>query len=389
MLLKGYAFDFISDKQIQSTVFNNGSFTTKGNSLYKSLVIPACSYIPLMTMEKILQFAESGGNVIFINEMPEAVSGFRNVEANTQKLNEIKTKLASTMANVKIGTDLPQLLDNSGVKRELMIDHKVHCLRKKNAAGGAVYFINNRNAQPFSGWLPIRSTAKATLIFDPMTGRLGKAQVREGDDGMEVYINLLAEQSLILEQYATEPTVSDFDFADSQGEPIVLKGKWKVTFPTGGPTLPSSYTSDSLVYWTTLDDAAYQDFSGTAVYEITFKNPGTQIKRWLVRLDSVKESAEVILNNKSIGKVIGPAFQLEFEGSMLMDENILQIRVSNLMANRIAYMDRNNILWKRFYNVNFPARSRENLRNNLFNASHWKPKPSGVSGKCVVIPLKN
>jgi hypothetical protein len=153
--------------------------------------------------------------------------------------------------------------------------------------------------------------------------------------------------------------------------------------------LPRSYTSDSLVYWTTLEDAAYKDFSGTANYEIMFKNPGKQSKRWLVRLDSVKESAEVILNDKSIGTVIGPTFELEFDGALLMAENILQIRVSNLMANRIAYMDRNNILWKRFYNVNFPARRRENLRNNLFNASHWKPKPSGVSGKCVVIPLKN
>jgi hypothetical protein len=203
MLLKGYAFDFISDKQIQSTVLNNGSFTTKGNSLYKSLVIPACSYIPLMTMEKILQFAESGGNVIFINQMPEAVSGFRNVKASTQKLSEIKAKLSSTTANVQIGTDISRLLDNSGVNRELMIDHGVHCLRKKNTAGGAVYFINNRNAEPFAGWLPVRSTATATLIFDPMTGRVGKARVRDRNDGVEVYINLLAKQSLILEQYMT------------------------------------------------------------------------------------------------------------------------------------------------------------------------------------------
>jgi hypothetical protein len=50
------------------------------------------------------------------------------------------------------------------------------------------------------------------------------------------------------------------------------------------------------------------------------------------------------------------------------------------MANRIAYMDRNNIPWKIFYNTNMPARKRENVKNGLFDASAWKPLPSGLSG---------
>ena len=72
---------------------------------------------------------------------------------------------------------------------------------------------------------------------------------------------------------------------------------------------------------------------------------------------------------------------------MLKPVNKLEIRVSNLMGNRIAYMDRNNIEWKKFYNVNFAARLRENSRNGIFDASSWTPRESGLIGPVTLCPL--
>jgi hypothetical protein len=123
------------------------------------------------------------------------------------------------------------------------------------------------------------------------------------------------------------------------------------------------------------------------VYETSFEKPPGEAARWLLTLGSVKEAAEIFLNGESIGTLIGPPFEVEFNAALLKPENVLQIKVSNLMANRIAYLDRNNISWKKFYNVNFPARKRENLKNNLFDASHWKTKPSGISGRCELYPI--
>ena len=111
-------------------------------------------------------------------------------------------------------------------------------------------------------------------------------------------------------------------------------------------------------------------------------------KRWLLQVDSVRESAEVFLNGKPVGTMIGPCFELAFDGRLLKEQNLLEIKVSNLMANRIAWMDRNHIFWKKFYNVNFPARLRENSKNGLFDASEWKPKPSGIWGKVDMYPLR-
>lgn len=111
-------------------------------------------------------------------------------------------------------------------------------------------------------------------------------------------------------------------------------------------------------------------------------------KQWLFEIETVKETAEVILNGKPAGKMIGPVFQLVFDNALLQENNVLEIRVTNLMANRIAWMDRQGISWKKFYNINFPARKPENVKNNLFSAAHWQTKPSGITGTVTITPLK-
>jgi hypothetical protein len=64
----------------------------------------------------------------------------------------------------------------------------------------------------------------------------------------------------------------------------------------------------------------------------------------------------------------------------MKETNTLEVIVSNLMANRIIYMDKNDIPWKKFYNTNMPARRGQNARNGIFNASAWTPLPSGLTG---------
>jgi hypothetical protein len=76
-------------------------------------------------------------------------------------------------------------------------------------------------------------------------------------------------------------------------------------------------------------------------------------------------------------------------GTAFQAKNKLEIIVANLMANRISYMDKNNLPWKIFYNTNMPARKRENVKNGLFDASSWSPLPSGLSGPVTLMPLNN
>ena len=58
------------------------------------------------------------------------------------------------------------------------------------------------------------------------------------------------------------------------------------------------------------------------------------------------------------------------------------------MANRIADLDRRGVVWKKFYNINFPSRLPENRgADGLFTAAAWPPLDSGLVGPVTLIPL--
>jgi len=103
----------------------------------------------------------------------------------------------------------------------------------------------------------------------------------------------------------------------------------------------------------------------------------------------VRESARVVFNGTELGTFIGPWFRAEVPENLIRDTNTLEVEVSNLMANRIADLDRRGVPWKKFYNTNFPARLAANRgEDGLFTAAKWTPLPSGLIGPVTLTPLR-
>jgi hypothetical protein len=192
---------------------------------------------------------------------------------------------------------------------------------------------------------------------------------------------------VVVQTYLSNKTGDSYPYVQTQAQAQNLEGNWTIDFLDGGPVLPPKVATPKLGSWTELPGDDVKNFSGSAKYSITFQRPFGNSPAWLLNLGEVHETAEVILNGKRIATVIGPVFHVVFPSSLLRQTNSLEIVVSNLMANRIAYMDRNNLPWKIFYNTNMPARKRENIKNGLFDASSWNPLPSGLIGPVTLTPV--
>jgi hypothetical protein len=63
-------------------------------------------------------------------------------------------------------------------------------------------------------------------------------------------------------------------------------------------------------------------------------------------------------------------------GLLLKENNLLEIEVTNLSANRIRYMDKKGIPWRKFYDINFV-----DITYKPFDASSWLPVSSGLLGE--------
>jgi hypothetical protein len=400
MLSRGYSFDYISDLQLKNTETDQGDVLTEGNN-YKTLILPGCKYIPIETFTHILTLANKGAKIILYGDMPENVAGWADLEAKNEVFDRLKNGITFSATNnpdvvrsaygkgsILMGNDLDQLLSFAGIKRETMTDSSIGYIRRATKTG-FIYFVHNSGDKSFDGWLSVQVKAVSAALFNPMTEHFGIAKIRPAAGGAtEVYTRLAPGESLVLSTYDIETSGKPYNIFDQSSASEELAGNWKVTFLDGGPVIPASREITKPGSWTLFGGEDVKNFSGTASYTITFRKPEGKADAWQLNLGKVCESARVMLNGKEIAILIGPEFKVDVDNKQLKSNNILEVRVSNLMANRIAYMDRNNIEWKKFYNVNFNARMPQNTKNRIFDASKWEPRESGLIGPVTLTRMK-
>jgi hypothetical protein len=199
----------------------------------------------------------------------------------------------------------------------------------------------------------------------------------------------MPQRTSLIIMTAAAPAGTSVPSFTASGAAVGIEGPWTVRFLAGGPSLPRERTIHSLRSWTAWDDDEATAFSGTAAYTTRFPAPSAKAPAWQLDLRHVHESAEVRVNGRQLGTLLGPSFQVMLDGSWLAASNELEVSVSNLMANRIASLDRAGILWRKFYNINFPSRFPENRgADGLFSAAGWQPLESGLVGPVTLTPLR-
>ncbi|MGI8638306.1 MAG: glycosylhydrolase-like jelly roll fold domain-containing protein, partial [Segetibacter sp.] len=362
------------------------------------IILPANKFISEKSFHKLVDLARNGAHVLVYKNLPVDVPGFAKLNARRMAFQKLVGQLKFTnngrvkkavigKGSFLLAEDLNDLLVAGGVRKETLAENGLQFTRRKNT-DGYTSFINNRGDKEVNKWVTINEKAASAALFDAMSGAKGLASFRTNASGnTEVKLQLKPFQSIIVQLYNTKKTGYSYPYINPIAKSENLHGNWTVTFVNGGPSLPTAYTTNTLNSWTERDGDAYKYFSGTAKYSTQFTKPTVQAGGWKLDLGKVNETAEVLLNGKRIATLIGPDYTVIIPDTSLTKTNTLEVMVSNLMANRIIYMDKNNIEWKKFYNTNMPARRRENSKNGLFDASAWDPLPSGLIGPVTLTPV--
>ncbi|MBN1181211.1 MAG: glycoside hydrolase family 2 protein [Bacteroidales bacterium] len=393
-----YAFDYISDRQINLLTFSDEKLNT-GFSNYKVLIVPATKYMPYKTFSHLIELARQGATILFQMDLPASVPGFGEDIDNSEKFETLKQKLNFVQVNINkecnigkgkivIFIDVFEGLKNIDIMPAIYqaLTTNLKAVKRINE-NGTCLFIVNKSDSLFDRSIIVPGGTENWVRFNPVNHTYGKIKCSEiSKDISIIYLQLESGESCILQQYADAKEIEDYQVIDNKRNPIKIKGDWHIQFISGGPQIPSNISTHELKSWTEYEESMY--FSGTGKYSVTFNKPEASSTKWILDLGEVHESAKVFLNNHELGSLICPPYQILIKDEILKQQNILEIEVTNLMANHIIYLDKNNINYKKFYNINFPGRLAENRdENNLFNASHWEPLCSGLIGPVTLIPV--
>lgn len=371
--------DYLSDSLIADlSVESDGSIVSKGGNRYKSIIVPPVNFMPVETLAALKEIKAKGGNVIFTEKLPSDVPGLGNLEERRAQLADLKKDMASPVKDIQTAIRM------TGATPEPLRSKGVSLLRRTNEAGGNNYFLALLNDNSLDGWETLATSAESVMIFDPLTGKKGKARTRKGANGTtEVLLQMEPGQSLLLKTLPTDVDAEEWSYYD-KAAPISIDKGWSLSFPESQPTIEGTFEIDTLIPWTDLDVDAAKVNTATGRYEVTFELPeNVSADGWLLDLGDLRESASVKVNGKEAGKVWSVPFTIEIGELLRPGANTLEIDVTNLPANRIADYDRKGKKWKIFKDANIASV----VGKKVVDYSDWETVPSGLNSEVKLIPL--
>ncbi|TRZ45424.1 glycoside hydrolase [Robertkochia solimangrovi] len=366
---EGYGVDFISDRFTQTLRFENDRILTPGGE-YQAMVIPACQYIPLETLQKLLELKSQGARIIF-KDYPGSVPGFHDYKVREGKLKEL-------LKDLKVSGDPIASLKNNAIYGEPMVQSGLKFIRR-DLDGEKIYFIVNHTGINVEE-VTLKEKVSYVSIYDPLTGKEGQAMVIENGGGTTLKLNIAPGESYFLKT-SERPVAATWAYAEANDYDFYsLDGPWKLQFRTGGPDLPPNAELDTLKTWTLVNKEA-ESFSGMVEYTTTIDLPESA-PLWELDLGIVRESAKVWINGKYAGMLWSVPFRLKTD-LFKKGVNEVKIQIVNLPANRIRALELRGEEWKIFHEINMV-----NKDYQKFDAAPWDLTPSGLLGPVVVKPLK-
>ncbi|MDE7004957.1 MAG: glycosyl hydrolase family 2, partial [Alistipes sp.] len=372
----------------------DGMCVTDAGTRYKMLVLPDCRLIPHETLAKVLELARCGATVVFLGRYPDDVPGFARLESRRKTLGRFLRQLPAAdfgrsaehafgRGRILTGCDLAELLAAAGATREPLKEAGCQLIRQSSDAGKR-YFLWLTRGPALDGWYEIGAAARQVVVADPLTGRRGLAASRSTACGTtEVYLQLQPGESLLLEtrMQSCGGDVPVWRYAERFGEGIEGRD-WELSFPDAEPAVDSVFRLDGPCSWTDLSPELAV-FCGTGRYAARFTVPDpAAADEWVLDLGGLCESARVRINGHDAGIVWAVPFRLEVGRWLVAGDNLFEIEVTNLPANRIADYDRRGIQWRKFKDANIVS-----ALNKPLDTSAWAPEPSGLNGAVKLYPV--
>lgn len=360
LLRAQYDFDFVDHTLLADAAIHDKHLHI-GNERFAAIVVPSIDAISSRSMIAILNLADAGGTVIFMNTLPQ-----RTVDGDMPaQWPPLRAALAEhehpfvlpfgagwigyvprgeygvrTLLTRCIEPDFA-VLESTATRRHVERTHarihlrethfrtcaeslRYHCRQVHN---GRLYFIFNESPDSYDATLRLRGTG-GVVQYDARTGTSMRMASASDDDGCQV---------LTLDWQPWESRLLCVGETDAPLLPAMSRSSslsldhWHIAFD-------GQRFDGPLASW---HELGWPQYSGTANYETTFTlddiNPAA---RYNIHLGEVFETARLWLNNKQIGDQAWAPYRFDITDAVQPGINRLRVEVANTNTNAFERIER-------------------------------------------------
>ena len=305
--LNGYAYDsFNKDALLRLAKVEDGRMIVPGGASYKVLVVPA--------------------------QHPMNPDGKAYSKEVQDKIAELK----------KAGVIVPELPYQSddfsalGLERDVIAPKNLAWTHRQDEKAD-IYFISNQESMLGTVDVSFRISGKTPRILNPVTAEISSPeQWNVKGNRTELKLSLDANQSVFVvfekDGNLNKPEVGPAKTASASP---LLTYNWNVLFASNKQTV----STDKLFDWSKSENPLVRYYSGTAVYQTTFKWNVTAQPTYL-NLGKVANLATVRVNGIDCGTVWTAPYELDITKALKKGINTLEIEVCNTWANAINGSDK-------------------------------------------------
>ncbi|WP_298551293.1 glycosyl hydrolase [uncultured Algibacter sp.] len=367
-----------TDVLLNRVKVENGKLVLPEGGKYHALYLNNVKQIHLSTLKRIADLANQG--VIVIGRKPNKIGGYSISEAQQIEFNQLLEKVWDKPTTYDV-IEWETLYEKHNIPVDLKIKAGEHInyTHRKTANEDIYFFFNPDNTKrvyectfnvdgripelwnPMNGETTLLSTfehvdgktkvsismeAKAStfVVFQKSSNGINsvKPSTAVNNTNLSFKLNnsgdteIEAIQNGLYEVAFTNGSKQEVDIQNIPS-PILIKGDWKVTFPDlkmGSQT----YTFPKLSNWTLHETEGVRHYSGTAIYQKTFKvdkkllNTNYKLK---LDLGQVNVIARVIINDQDMGVLWMSPHKVDITSVLKAGKNDLRIEVTNQWTNRL------------------------------------------------------
>ncbi len=384
----GYDFDTLNDHALTEVATVSGSRLRAGTAEYRAVIVPPCELIPPESMARLLDFASSGGTLIFAGRIPGTPPGLLGQEPRTARLEELIRDLSSK-PNVHRSRNAGEAIEHlraaltpdfaivsagANSEPELQSARENVGFVHRTHESTDLYFVSNISSLTRDLRVRLGCGHKRPERWNPETAETGLPLAFQYVGGgnakcVEIGLHLEPFESAFVVCYlpADRPAITRTDLPsllaiERTPDGVRVTGRagenreYTVTrfdgqtfsrnvsdipdvVPIGGPWKlrlgnAAAVELDRLHSWNELPEGKV--YSGWGTYETMFDlaHPGEDIA-WTLDLGSVHETAEAELNGISLGAAWKGARKLSCAKALKAGRNLLRIDVANLWIHHV------------------------------------------------------